>query len=280
MKPITLDDVSVGIRELPALPAVVLQLLESFDNDRVDTTELGRKISQDQALVAKVLRVANSSFYGMQGRVASMQDAIVVLGFRSVRTLVVAAAVTGSFPSTNREWFDQQAFWKHSLAVGLAARTFADALGINTDHAFTAGLLHDIGRQVLVTCFPDHYKAVVEARRTRDCFSIEAEQAVLGFDHTQVGAALAARWKFAPAIGEAVRLHHNVSGKDAPPTAALIHLADVTAHVLDLTGDPAALVPSLDAASWNRFGVGWPEYKRRLATIEDQHRSASLLLAA
>jgi putative nucleotidyltransferase with HDIG domain len=279
MKQITLDDVAAGIRELPSLPVVVMQLLDSMENEQADTAQIAKKIAQDQALVAKVLRVANSSFYGMQGRVASMQDAMVVLGFRSVRTLVVAAAVTGAFPSAQRSWFDQQAFWKHSLAVGLAARAFALAMGQNADQAFTAGLLHDIGRLVLVSCFPEQYKAVVEKQRGQDEFSIDAERAVLGFDHMQVGEVLAKRWKFAPAIGNAVRHHHPGDG-ELPPEGTLIYLADVTAHALDLAGEQHAKVPPLDSATWNKLGIGWAEYKRKLAAIEEQHRGATLMLAA
>jgi putative nucleotidyltransferase with HDIG domain len=280
MKPLTLEDVSAGIRELPSLPVVVLQLLGSIEKEEADVPEIARKIAQDQALVAKVLRVANSSFYGMQGKVTSMRDAIAVLGIRSVRTLVVAAAVTGNFPASQRSWFDQHAFWKHSLAVALAARAFADALRQNADHAFTSGLLHDIGRLVLVTCFPEYYRAVVDRHVSGGGFIIDAERSVLGFDHMQVGAALAERWKFSPAVGDAVRCHHPVAGCELPAAGALIHLADVTAHVLDVTGEEHAMVPPLNVAAWKRFGISWPEYKRRLAEIEIQHRGATLLLAA
>lgn len=280
MTHLTLETVTKGIGQLPSLPAVVHQLLGSIDNEQADIADISRKIGQDQALVAKVLRVANSSFYGMQGRVASIQDAMVVLGFRNVRTLVLAAALTGSFPKSQRTWFDEQVFWKHSLAVALAAKAFAGSAGINPDHAFTAGLLHDIGRLVLVTCFPEEYRKAVELRGASDEFLVTAEATELGFDHAAVGAALAERWKFAPAISAAVRCHHQPWHGEAPPLVALVHLADVTAHALDLSGETDPLVPPLDGGAWNRLGFGWVDYKRRLAEIETQHRGAVLLLAA
>jgi putative nucleotidyltransferase with HDIG domain len=280
MKRLTLETVTQSIGQLPSLPAVVHQLLATIDNEQADTTDLARKIGQDQALVAKVLRVANSSFYGMQGKVASMQDAMVVLGFRNVRTLVLAAAMTGSFPKAQRAWFNEQIFWKHSLAVALAAKALAGGTSIHPDHAFTAGLLHDIGRLVLVTCFADEYRHVVESRTDTDDFLVAAENTQLGFDHSQVGAALALRWKFAPDVSEAVRCHHQKWRPEAPLLAALIHVADVTAHALDLTGEADALVPPLDSAAWSKLGLGWADYKRQLPAIERQHQGAALLLAA
>jgi putative nucleotidyltransferase with HDIG domain len=197
-----------------------------------------------------------------------------------VRTLVLAAALTGGSPKSQRSWFDEQIFWKHSLAVGLAAKALAASAGLNPDHAFTAGLLHDIGRLVLVTCFPDHYRTVVENRAKSDDFLVAREREELGFDHADVGAALAKRWKFSPEVSEAVRAHHQPWRPDALPLVALIHVADVTAHALDLAGEADAMVPPLDGAAWNRLGVGWGEYKRHLPEIERQHQGAALLLAA
>jgi putative nucleotidyltransferase with HDIG domain len=279
MKRLNLDMVAEGIGQLPSLPAVVHQLLGTIDNEHADIEDLAKKIGQDQALVAKLLRVANSSFYGMQGKVASVQDALVVLGFRNMRTLVLAAALTGSLPKSQSAWFDEQLFWKHSLGVALAAKAFAGNVGINPDHAFTAGLLHDIGRLVLVTCFPEEYRVVVEATAGSDEFAVVVEASKLGVDHAAVGACLAERWKFVPTVSDAVRYHHQQSRPEAPLLVALVHVADVTAHALNLSGEADALVPPPDGVAWNRLGLGWVEYKRRLAEIEVQHQAALLLLA-
>jgi putative nucleotidyltransferase with HDIG domain len=277
---LSLDQIAAGVGQLPSLPVVVMQLLASFEQEQADTADIARRIAQDQALTVKVLRVANSSFYGMQGKIASIQDAMVVLGFRNVRTLVLAASVVGSFPAVQGGWFDQKVFWKHGLAVALAARSYASAAGVNPEHAFTAGLLHDVGRLVLVTCFPEHYRAVVTARAGRDAYLSAIEHEVLGVDHAQVGAVLAERWKFSPQITDAVKLHHAAGKPETPLLATLVHLADVTAHGLDLAGEVDPIVPLLDELAWKRLNIGWPEYKKRLADIEKQHQGAVLMLAA
>ena len=121
MQPLNLEQVIAQIRQLPSLPAVVTEVLESFEDERADGGAIAHKIAQDQALSAKVLRVANSSFYGLQGKVVTVQDAMVVLGFRNVRTLVMAAGVTGSFPTVAAGGFDLRAFWMHCIVTAVCA---------------------------------------------------------------------------------------------------------------------------------------------------------------
>ena len=284
MQPLNLEQVTARIRQLPSLPAVVIEVLESFEDEQADSGAIGHKIAQDQALSAKVLRVANSSFYGLQGKVVTVQDAMTVLGFRNVRTLVVAAGVTGSFRAVTAGWFDLRAFWMHGIVTAACARSFAGDAGINPDRAFTAGLLHDIGRVVLATCFPDHYRRVAEYRAQRDCYPIEAERHVLVLDHAAVGGALTERWKFAPVIQQAVAGHHSApetgtpGGK--PDLAGLIHIADVAAHALDLAGDDKELVPPLNTVTWTRLGITWPQFRQRLEEAERRAQGAALLLAA
>jgi putative nucleotidyltransferase with HDIG domain len=284
VQPLKLEQVIAQIQRLPSLPTVVSEVLESFEDENTDGGAIGQKIGQDQALSAKVLRVANSSFYGLQGKVVTVQDAMVVLGFRNVRTLVMAAGVTGSFPAVAAGWFDLRAFWIHGIVTAACARSFAGDAGIDPDRAFTAGLLHDIGRVVLATCLPDHYRGVAEYRARHDCYPIEAERQVLGLDHAAVGGALTERWKFAPVIQQAVAGHHSAPDTGTPggkpDLAGLIHVADVAAHGLDLAGDDNELVPQLNAVTWARMGMTWPRFRQQLVEAECRAQGAALLLTA
>ena len=137
-------DVVSTLRDLPALPAIVAELLGSLDRDDAGTKLLAEKLSHDQALTAKTLRLANSSFYGMQNKVTTIQQAIAILGFNSVRTLVVAASITGCFPMDGSGAFDFKAFWRHSVGTALCAKGLARHMSVNPDQAFMVGLLHDI----------------------------------------------------------------------------------------------------------------------------------------
>lgn len=278
----TLDPATVAaqVDRLPALPDVVVELIGSIDDPDADTDLLARKIARDQALVARLLRVANSSFYGLQGKVSSVHDAIVVLGFRGVRTLATAAAVTGCFSAQGlASRFDFRAFWAHSLGVALCARGIARRLRANEENAFTAALLHDVGRLVLASRFPHHFDAVVAYRERCDCLWQEAERDVLGIDHAQIGCALAGRWRFAPLVGEAIAWHHRPESREIQALAHVVHVADALAHALGMAGEGASLVPPVSAVSWNALALDREDFLALFAEVEGQHAGICELLA-
>ncbi|MDM5178252.1 HDOD domain-containing protein [Massilia sp. DJPM01] len=246
----SIDDVVKRIRDLPSLSTVVVELLSTMDQEDIDVHVLGGKIALDQSLTAKTLRLANSSFYGMSSKVTTIHQAISVLGFHSIRTLVTACAVTGSFPPDASGGINLQAFWRHSVATAVCAKLLAVHLKLNADTAFTAGLLHDIGTLVLATRFPAEYSAMLAYRKEHDCYIIEAERAVIGVDHAMAGAALAAYWKFPAAMQESVASHHHLDAAGTPTLPLLIHAANVFAHALDLSGEEDDLVPPLSQALW------------------------------
>ncbi|WP_312434267.1 HDOD domain-containing protein [Janthinobacterium sp.] len=252
MTPLMLDDVIRQIQELPSLPAVLLELLSSMEQSDIDIHRLAHKIELDQAMAAKTLRIANSSFYGMQSKVTSIAQAVSVLGFHSIRSVVTACALTGSFAPV--PGFDFHAFWRHSLATAVVARLLAPHLHLNPETAFTAGLLHDLGTLVLATRFPDAHALARSYRQRHDCQMVEAEQAVLGIDHAQVGSALAAYWKFPAAIQQAVADQHHLARLDAIGLPLLVHVANAVACALDLAGREEALVPPLSPA-WRALAL-------------------------
>ena len=254
MTRLSFEHVIRQIQELPSLPVVVLELLSSMDQDDTDVHVLAQKIELDQALAAKTLRIANSSFYGMQSKVTSIPQAVSVLGFHSIRTVVTACALTGSFAPVSGG-FDFQAFWRHSLATAVAARLLAPHLRVNPETAFTAGLLHDLGTLVLVTRFPAEHALVRSYRQAHDCQMAEAELAVIGIDHAQVGSALAAYWKFPEAIQQAVAEHHAIECLEAGGLPLAVHLANAVALALDLAGVDDALVPPLSLSGWRSIAL-------------------------
>ncbi len=257
---ITADDVIRSVRDLPSLPAVVAELLATMEQEDVDSHALAAKIALDQALTAKTLRLANSSFYGLQSKVTTIQQAISVLGFHSIRTLVTACSVTASFAPVKGADFDFPAFWRHAIGSAVCARVLAPRCGLNPDTAFTAGLLHDLGTLVLCTRFPDDYRRVEAYRREHDCVTSAAQTAVFGIDHAAVGSALAAHWKFPLPIQAAVAGHHAPAPAGPTSLATLIHLANIVAHALDLSGAEDDQVPPLSLAAWqapNLDDTGW-----------------------
>lgn len=267
------------IQELPSLPVVVLELLSSMDQDDTDVHVLAQKIELDQGLAAKTLRIANSSFYGMQSKVTSIPQAVSVLGFHSIRTVVTACALTGSFAPVSGG-FDFQAFWRHSLATAVAARLLAPHLRVNPETAFTAGLLHDLGTLVLVTRFPAEHALVRSYRQAHDCQMADAELAVIGIDHAQVGSALAAYWKFPEAIQQAVADHHAIDRLEAGGLPLAVHLANAVALALDLAGVDDALVPPLSPAGWRSVALDEQAWLALLGQTEHTFDEMSRIMLA
>ncbi|MQA21309.1 HDOD domain-containing protein [Rugamonas rivuli] len=275
---LTYDDVVRTLDDLPSLPAVVMELLNSIDQDDVDISVLAKKVSYDQALTAKTLRLANSSLYGLQVKVTTIQQAITYLGFQTTRNLITAAAVTGCFAEGHCPGFDHKAFWRHSIATAACAKVLARQMRFNQDYAFTAGLLHDIGRLVLVSCFPNQYSETIAYRDEHDCYLLEAERSVLGVDHVDAGMALAEHWNFSDTMRLAIGGHHDPEAPGAGFLAAIIHVADAIVHALDLAQAPDDLVPPVSTVAWTALGLDEEIYLQLFRETELQYEEISMVL--
>lgn len=269
-------DVVARVNHLPALPAVVMELLNSLDNSDVGIDALARRIALDQALAAKTLRLANSSFYGMSRKVTSIGDATSILGLRTLRNVAIAAGVCDSFAPSADSGFDFKAFWRHSIGTALCARSLAEVLRLDADTAFTLGLLHDVGRLALASSFPDDYAESLRHQQRQDCTTLEAERATLGTDHAAVGGLVAEHWRFAPGLVAAIVHHH------LPPRAAgaalpsgsltdLVHVADNIAHALDLSHEVDDLVPPLSMDAWSRLALDEARCVKVFQRAEAEH---------
>lgn len=252
MIPLQREQVLSRLRRLPALPSGLSELLDSFAEEDVEVDHIACLIGKNQGMTARVLRVANSSFYGLQSKVGTISEAVVVLGFRAVRSMALAIGMGNVFHGEQCAGFDEQAYVRHCAAVGLAARGIAAVAGQNAELAFTGGILHDIGRLVLAANFPSQYAEVMLLGHREDCFVVDAERRLLGIDHAEVGGLLAETWHFPPALCAAMAGHHQPSGE---PMADLIHLADSLAHALGGSGQSSEMVMPVDDRAWQRLGL-------------------------
>jgi putative nucleotidyltransferase with HDIG domain len=274
------DALASGLEDLPSLPAVVMELLDSIDQEDVDISVLARKVAHDQALTAKTLRLANSSLYSLQVKVTTIQQAITFLGFQTTRSLIMAAAVTGCFPAGQCVGFDDRAFWRHSIATAACARVLARRMRFNQDYAFTAGLLHDIGRLVLVTRFPQQYAQVLAQQAAQDGYLLDCERAVLGLDHVAAGVALARHWNFSDTMRQAIAHHHDPETAGAGFLATIIHVANAVVHALDLAREEGELVPVVSAVAWTALGLSEEAYLHLFRETELLFEEMSTVLIA
>lgn len=195
-------------QELPHIPRVVQELMQSFKDENIDVDAISKKVSMDQALTAKVLRLANSAHYGASRSVTNANDAIVLLGFNTLRTMVLASGVTSSFKSP--EGFDMNGFWKQSFAIGALSKWIAGYTPkCEAETAFTCGMLNSIGSLLIRIVLPEEVKSIDEAE-IMGGKRHSLERAKLGFDGAKVGAELAKRWKFPDEMQAAIHDQNNV----------------------------------------------------------------------
>jgi putative nucleotidyltransferase with HDIG domain len=200
--------IAAKVGDLPAMPQIAAKAMELIGSPRSTAKDLEEIISKDQATTAKVLRIANSAFYGVRGEISTLSRAIVVLGFNTLRS-VIMTGVSETLLARKRSGLKDRILWEHSIAAAIAARTVSVECGYPApEEAYVGGLLHDIGKVVMDDNLSAEYEQVVEAVYNDGVSFVEAETEVFGFDHTAVGALVAERWHLAPPLVEAVRYHH------------------------------------------------------------------------
>lgn len=223
------------IIQLPALPTIALEVVELVDNPKTSASRLGRVISSDQALTAKVLKIANSPFYGFPKKISTIDFAIIVLGFDALKEIVISISLVSSLQKKSDNYFDAKVFWDHAITTGVIARKLARDLGYRiSGEVFVGGLLHDMGISVLHRYFNNEFKRIIDIVRDSDLTMLEAEESVLGVTHAEVGGWLAERWNLPDHLIEAISFHHHPDKAVLNPgLVALIHLADVIAIQLN-----------------------------------------------
>ena len=201
----SLEELSASIAELRPLPAAAMAILRITEHDRFSAHELAATISSDQALTAKLLRLANSAYYGFPRTIGTVRDAVVLLGFRTVRATTLASCVIDTLQASTH--IDKDQFWYHSVSTGMLAEMLARTEGVHQDEAFTAGVLHNIGVMALDQGRPDLMAESLEYASVHEVSVPAAEQAILGYTDADLGAALAERWQFPVELVEAIRDH-------------------------------------------------------------------------
>ncbi|SEO81897.1 HDIG domain-containing protein [Aquisalimonas asiatica] len=264
-------DVDGALRRLPGLPATVTAALAAVRNDSVGGDRLAETLQQDPGFSRAVLTVLDTPFFGAAGSEIGMRAICRSTSRVSLERAMIAAAVLRQLPGGGDQWFDRYAFWEHSVGVGVIARALAADLGQDEQQAFTAGLLHDLGRIVLDVYFPREFQGVVRYRQRHDTWIRDAEVAVLGFDHCVFGGSVAVRWGLPVDLVEAVCSHHTPEAANVHhDVTRMVHVADVLARGLQL-GDPGDdTIPMLSQGAMKRLGLNWKALRRVLKDVDNQ----------
>ena len=219
------------IERLPSLPDIVTKVLSLVEDEGSSIREVGDMISRDQAISSQLLKVVNSSYYGLKEKVSTIQHATVIVGLQEVKSLVLAIAAFQTLHETKSQTsLSRKGLWRHSLKCSLVGHTIGQKVGgVNPETTLTASLLHDIGKLVLDCFFPAEYEGVLENVRTKGISMVTAEEAVLGFNHAETGGWLCEGWNFPSTLVFPIFFHHRVgeASEEHIRMTSIVHLADI-----------------------------------------------------
>lgn len=278
-----IQDLVNNAKELITLPEISLQVNEIANNPDSTAEDMAAVISQDPALVVRMLKIANSAYYGLSKEVETISRAVAILGTNKIRDLVLSTSASQAFDGIPNDLITMQDFWHHSLYCGLLAQILSKkSKKANSESIFIAGLLHDIGQLLMFNQLPEksHEAILLLMEGSEDLETYEAEQHVFGFDHTQVGAALMKSWKLAPVLEECIEFHHAPQkAKDFPAEVALINIANSVAVMADFDSmSEDDEIPMINPASWELTGLTKDDLPEAIKKAQDEIKEIESVL--
>lgn len=232
-----LESMIMSASDLPTIPVVATKVMQLIESESASAEELAKVVASDPAVAARVLKISNSSFYGCQRQIQTLSHAIMVLGFGTLKSLVVAASVKQVYKPYG---LTEKMLWEHSFGAGLAARVIASGTRIvNEEEAFLGGLFHDIGKIILNNLDNQKFQMVVQKSYNEGMSFIDAEQQVFSYNHAEVGGLVIKKWNFPSILMHAVLKHHSFDFADDEDIyqvrlTCVVGLANLICHKLGI----------------------------------------------
>lgn len=238
-----------NINDLPPMPQIVFKAHEIMDDSNSSTKQVADLIETDQAIATKVLKMANSAYYGMSGKVSSIQHASVVLGYKALGELITLAG-TSSLMGNRLFGYDLESgdLWRHAMSVAFASKIIANKRIPSLENdAFSAGLIHDIGKLVFDRPVLNRKVLFDEYMEAGDKTFLAAERKILGFDHAEIGYEICCHWKIPDALAQTIRYHHNPGQSDEDELVTIVYMANTLANMAESMEMVGAIENSIDA---------------------------------
>jgi putative nucleotidyltransferase with HDIG domain len=261
----TLRDRIETVQTLATIPAVAKKLIEMVSDPAVSLTEISRFISSDPVLATKVLRMVNSPVYGFPGRISNVNQAVLLLGLNVVKGLLFGVTVFDLMQKT------MIGLWEHSLGCAIMTRLIARKKGLkDPDEISIHGLLHDIGKVVLILHFANDYEKVMEEAIQMESIIYDVETEYFSTSHATVGSWVAKQWSFPPPLIDVIAYHHRPQlAKVAPKEVAIVHVSDILlrGRGFGFAGDH--MVPPMNPTAWEAVGLSGTDLREILKESED-----------
>lgn len=270
------------IKNLPTLPDIAHKVVSLVKNERTSAKDLSKLISYDQAISFRLLKVANSAYYGFSSEVSTVQRAITILGFDEVKRLSVGIAVVNFMKgTTNANAFMSDEFWKHSVGCSLAAKIICNKIDkLNLEMVSTASLLHDIGKLILNNFFPEEYGTILEKAQREDVSMVDVEQETLGFSHADVGGWLSSKWKFPPSLRFPIEYHHRVGEVDEENIlqVSIVHLADIICKKANIGNSGGNGIPSFQKSAQETLQIKEEEMNSIIKELQSEEEKIQVFI--
>ena len=254
-----LDKTINNVKDIPALPSVVMQVNAVLTSKSETVEGVSRIIEKDTALTSKILRLANSSYYGLSYHVDTLSKAITILGFNAVRNLAVTVSLFKIYDKSSSSSFDAKGLWRHSLGSAIASKTltFKSRDKILHEKAFIGGMLHDIGKLAFYINLPEEMEGVLERLKEDKTLTLhKAEKDMLGFTHSEVGALIAEKWHFPQELTDTIKFHHKPGmTQKSPELIYAVHAGNEIAKALGLGKSTSEKVANINALAWEKLGL-------------------------
>jgi len=281
LKTIQARDLKKVVKEVPTLPIVYQQLFSKMSDPNVSVPQLADVVTRDQSLATKILKLVNSAFYGYKKEITTISRAMVILGFRTVRNAALAISVfdyvSGAVEDSR---FPVEGFWKHSLCTASICKVLGQKAGVmQQEETFVAGLLHDIGKMIMMKYFPEDFGEVCGYAIDNEKSWSEAEDALLNIGHASVAKAVLRSWNFPSTLIEGVQFHHTPSsGTSYPTLVALTNVADHISYELEMGAPSSRVQPECDPWSLKEMGMTMPEIMaHKEAILEETNQALDIL---
>lgn len=241
---------------LPEIPSIVFELNEVIANPLSSAEDIAQVVQRSPSLTALLLKIVNSPFYGFPSKIDKISLAVTLIGTREISGLALGISVISLFKNIPKEILDMYSFLKHSLACGIISRILAAHKSIpQTEQLFVSGLLHDLGRLILYSYFPQEARNILSRARSANMLLYLQENNSLGCNHTHIVKQLLQQWKLPMVLENNVFYHHDPSEASHPVTATLVHLADIITNGLGIGTSGERFVPPLDNDAWDGLGL-------------------------
>ena len=277
-----LHKIIARIDDLPTLPRTVLKITELVNDPKSSAKDLARIITDDQVLTARLLKLVNSSFYGFPQKISTVTNAIVLLGFDAIRSLLLTTSVFDLFAGRNKRLKqDQEKFWDHSLGCAVGAKVIGNYLRHDKiEELFVSGLLHDIGKIVEMLYLQQDFARVVASIHKNNILMITAEEDVLGYNHAEIGKLLAGKWNLPVKLEQVIAHHHEPAAAGSfILEASIIHLADIFCRALNMGYGGDNKIPPLDRMAWETLRIKTDAIEVIMETMRDEYSDISEFIA-